>query len=306
MIPALNIRAPAVAIRFQPANDAPPSTPELPALAGSLARRQERRWPEAMFERRLDLSGLAWSDESPTAARHDALLRQLIIEEAERMLLEVRSGEVACRIQLFRDRFQIDSAAAMQDWLAHAGIGFDQLTSFFRAEILMEKVEQLHWARIERELEVHRGLLSACAGLRRPAGDTSDMDRTFTPEAPETSDICALMGRNSNGRALRRRLVLRVLAARDLERRGLSVLRGDVEETCDRFRESFGFFHASEMLSWLFFSGLSQEAFTRQMQDFSAVLKLEQQSSDVIAAGISLCNAVKSVAAWAERRARAR
>jgi hypothetical protein len=305
MILALTTRAPDVAIRFQPANDTPLGTPDQPTLVGSLARRKERRWPEVMTGPRLDLSSLAWSDESPTAARHDALLRQLILEEAARTRIDLRNGEVACRIQLFRDRFRIHSAAAMRDWLAHAGITFDKLASFFRAELLMEKVEQAHWARLEREIEVHTALLKACAELRRPPAGASDGDLGAAFMDLATSDIRALMGQESSGRALRRRLLLRVLATRELWRRGLTLLPGEVEEMSDRFRRSFGLLQPSETRRWLSSSGLSQEAFTRQMWDFAAVIKLEQERADAIAAGITLGNAISSVGAWSGRRGRA-
>jgi hypothetical protein len=305
MITALGIRAPAVAIRFQPANDTPLGAPDLPTLAGSLARRKERRWPEAVSEPRLDLCGLAWSDESPTAARHAALLRQLIVEEAKRTRIDLRTGEVACRIQLFRDQFRIHSAAAMRDWLAHAGITFDKLAGFFRAELLMEKVEQAHWARLEREREAHAALLVACAELRRPRAGSSAGDQDAAFMAHATSDIRALMGQESSDRALRRRLLLRVLATRELWRRGRTLPPGEVDEMSARFRASFGLVQASETRRWLSSSGLSQEAFSRQMWDFAAVIKLEQERADAIAAGITLGNAIKTAGAWSARRGRA-
>jgi hypothetical protein len=294
MIPSLHTPARAVAIRFQPVHDLSLGTLDLPIIAGRLARREERRWPEATSSPRLDLSGLCSSDTSPTAARHEALLRKLVVEEAERMGIELRPGEIACQIQLFRDRFRLDSVATMRDWLDHAGLTFDKLASLFRAELLVDKVEQLHWAHIERELEAHRALLSACADLRRPSS------------SQEAEKISALLGQDCADRILRRRILLRVLAEHELSRRGLRVLRDEIEATLDCFRECFGRPPAAEMTSWLTVSGLSQEAFSRHLQDFTTVLKLDLLRADAIEAERALCNAVKTVVAWAPRRASAR
>lgn len=213
------------------------------------------------------------------------------MEEAERRAIELRPGEVACQIQLFRDRFRIDSAATMREWLDHAGLTFDKLASFFRTELLIDKVEQLHRARLESGLAAHRALVSACAGLGRPS------------PGQEGEKIRALMGQNCPDRVLRRQILLRVLATDELSRRGLPALPDEIEATSDRFRECLGLLPAAEMTSWLTVSGLSQEAFTCHMQDFTTVLKLDLLRVGATETERLLCAAVKSVVAWAPRRA---
>jgi hypothetical protein len=119
----------------------------------------------------------------------------------------------------------------------------------------------------------------------------------------EGEEISALMGKDSADHILRRRILLRVLAEREIMRRGLPLLEDEIEDTSDRFRECFGLFESGEMMSWLTFSGLNQEAFTRQMRDFAAVIKLDLLSSDALEDGRALCKAVRTVTAWVQRSA---
>lgn len=290
MITALKTNRPEVAIRFQPANDGAQGAP---MLAGVVPRDTRRSAEQVAWHESGDLGALSSARESTIAARHDALLQKLAVEEAERARIDLRSGEVAWRIHALRDRYGLDSAAAMQDWLRQAGITFEQLSAFFRAEILVEKIEQLYAARINHELELHRALLSACAGLGRPIA------------AQEGDEMAAFMGDEGDMRSLRRRILLRMLASRELARVGAAADRREVEAMSDRFRECFGLFQASEMMSFLTFSGLSHESFTRQMRELASVRKLDLEGEAEVDERVALGRAVKTVAAWSERNRKA-
>ncbi len=291
MIPALKLRSPSVAIHY-PANDGSAAALETPVIRGSLVRNDPRRLTEVAadyFGRPTGLDIFAWNQISPATDRHEALLRKLTIEDAERIQLDLSSGEVACRIQLFRDRFQLESVTTMRGFLSHAGMTFERLASFFRAEALVDRMEQLYAASIEREMNLHRAFLSACAGLSRRSERPAPIDDLMDPGLPE--------------RALRRRLLLGRLAMREIERRGAPDFAAEVNEAIERFRERFGLLHADDLARWIERSGLTKEAFAQQMQAFAAVLRLERENAASIAEGIKLCQAVRSIGTWPGRGA---
>jgi hypothetical protein len=296
MIPALKLRGPSVSIRLQPANDdGAVGALNLAVMSGAVASEGPRWWTEVQSDHFLGAMGqgsLPWGVQSSSADRHGALLRKLVVEEAQRLKLELKPGEVAWRIQVFRDQFRLDSVAAMQDWLSHAGITFDKLVSFFRAEALVEKVEQLYGAGIEREVERYRAFLSECETLSRCTSDRA------------ADGLFEKLGQDATDQALRRRILLGILASRELERRGISTIRAEVEAMSDRFRERFGLLHENEMMSWFGFSGMSYESFYRRMQEIAAVRRLERGSASAIAEGLSICDAVKTAASFAEHRAK--
>src|SRR5262249_3342038 len=103
MIPALKTSRPAVSIQVQPANDGDPrGTSDIPLIAG-IVRHEPRRWPEHLSWQK----GLTVPREgrSLVAGRHEALLQELGVEEAERCWIRLQPGEVACRIHAFRDQY---------------------------------------------------------------------------------------------------------------------------------------------------------------------------------------------------------
>jgi len=293
MIPALKLQGPIVAIRYQPANDG--ALASALALTHSLLSRDEARRPLATapdyFGRPVEIDVLAPRDPARVTDRHEALLRKLVVEEAARVRLDLQPGEVAWRIQLFRDRFRLDSAAAMQAFLAHAGITFDNLASFFRAEALVERLEQRYEASVARELEMHRSFLAACAALPRRASGEGD------------AGVDAMMMPGPSEKALRRRVLLGILASREMDRRGAAAFAGEIAKAAEGFRVRFGLDRENELASWLALAGLGEGGFAQRLEELAAVAHLARESEAALEAGLRLGAAVRSVTTLPRRAA---
>ena len=210
-------------------------------------------------------------------------MRKLVIEEAELVGLELQPGEVACRIHLFRDRFRLDSAASMQAFLAHAGITFDKLASLFRAEVLVERMEQLCEASVARELESYRAFLSACPPPMHAAGDAD-------------ASVDALLLPSPSEKALRRQVLLGILAARAVARRADAAIlaeasRAVVEDLTARLGPRRG----DETTSWDAFADLAEGSFAKRVEELAAITTLAREGSSAIDEGLRLASAVRSV-----------
>lgn len=284
MISALKLQGPNVAIRFQPANDS--------SLGSALTHTHEAHARELgrgqtsvpdCFGRPMELEILTPQDAESGTDQREALLRKLVVEEAARVGLELQPGEVACRIQLFRDRFRLDSTASMQAFLTHAGITFDKLASLFRAEALVERMEQLCEASVDQELEGYRAFLSACTSRRYAADDAdASVDAMLTPSPSE--------------KALRRQVLLGILAARALSRRSDDAVLAEasrvvVENLSARLRARRG----DETTSWDAFTDLGEGSFAKRVEEIAAITTLAREGSSAIEEGLRLASAVRSV-----------
>jgi hypothetical protein len=294
MIPALKLPGPNVAIRFQPANDGTLDG-ALACTHGAWAR--EQGWPRACvpdcFGRPVEIEALTLRDAERGNDRREALLRKLVVDEAARVGLELQPGEVACRIQIFRDRFRLDSTASMQAFLDHAGITFEMLASVFRAEALVERMEQLCEASIAHELKGYRAFLAACAtSTRRAAGDAN---------ASVDAMMAAMMAPSRSEKALRRQVLLGMLAARAVARRGgavLSATTGAVAESHTarlRSRQGDDLRQGDEPPRRRAFVDLGEDAFAKRIEELAAITTLAHEGAAAIDEGLRLADAVRSV-----------
>lgn len=284
MIPALKLRGPNVAIRFQPANDG--------TRGGALARTHDVRTRELglaqtsvpdCFGRPIEIEILSPQDAERGDDRREALLRKLVVEEAEHVGLELQPGEVACRIQLFRDRFRLDSTASMQAFLTHAGITFDKLASLFRAEALVERMEQLCEASVAQELESYRAFLSACTSPSYAAGDAD-------------ASVDAMLAPSPSEKALRRQVLLGILAARAVARRSDAAILAEASRTVvENLSARLGLRRGDETTSWDAFADLGEGSFAKRVEELAAITTLARECSSAIDEGLRLASAVRSV-----------
>jgi hypothetical protein len=87
-------------------------------------------------------------------------------------------------------------------------------------------------------------------------------------------------------KVVRKKVLLRLLAVREMSRLGILLTDDQVHEMACDFRRQFGLLSEAETRAWLDFAGLSVEEFTQVMSDFAAIRVLERLYRTAIDRGV--------------------
>ncbi|HIK07979.1 MAG TPA: MBL fold metallo-hydrolase [Trichormus sp. M33_DOE_039] len=123
-------------------------------------------------------------------------------------------------------------------------------------------------------------------GTGEIAVDQNDLDNIHLEKVPtsleSTDDLQILMRLGENDRVISKKVLLAYLAVKEAERLGLNISDAEIQAMSDSFREQFDLQDSDATEEWLKAAGLSLEAYSAVMRDFTAVLKLEQHYTSVI------------------------
>lgn len=104
------------------------------------------------------------------------------------------------------------------------------------------------------------------------------------PKALENPDDLQILTRlGENDKVISKKVLLAYLAVQEAERLGLKISDAEIQAMSDSFREQFDLQDSQATEEWLKAVGLSVEAYSAVMRDFTAVLKLEKHYTNVIA-----------------------
>ncbi|WP_427159570.1 MBL fold metallo-hydrolase [Aliinostoc sp. HNIBRCY26] len=98
--------------------------------------------------------------------------------------------------------------------------------------------------------------------------------------SPDDIQILTRLGENAG--VISKKVLLAYLAVKEAERLGLNISDAEIQAMSDSFREQFNLQDSQATEQWLKEAGLSLEAYSAVMRDFTAVLKLEQHYTSVI------------------------
>jgi hypothetical protein len=118
------------------------------------------------------------------------------------------------------------------------------------------------------------------------ADDQTELDNIQLEKVPTSlespDDLQILMRLGENDKVISKKVLLAYLAVKEAERLGLNISDAEIQAMSDSFREQFDLQDSDATEEWLKAAGLSLEAYSAVMRDFTAVLKLEQHYTSVI------------------------
>jgi L-ascorbate metabolism protein UlaG (beta-lactamase superfamily) len=273
------------------------------------ARVSGSRWPYAASGGAAPgLPGDQPAEETAAALRKRGLLDVLSRLEAERSSLVPGPDDVQRRARRFRERFGLLGADTMMRWLEFAGMTVASFSDFIFSTTLIERIEA-SWSRaIAGGLVDHRRLQTVHAFARRRAASDSTGARSApdatgapAPRARVTADDLAGFVREGESEAVsRKKVLLRLLADRELEAGGVALHPGEVDAATAGFRRLFGLDAEDDFTAWLASAGLRREEVEAAMSSFAAALRLEEAHAQEVAACARRIVAARSVYRWEE------
>ena len=207
--------------------------------------------------------------ETLTTLREKQLLRLLARQAAERLGWRVTAEEVQDRGDRFRVQHGLASPAATRAWMAAEGLTEEAFSLHVRDTCVIERLQRLHGQEIEAGLPDQ--LRVATAGRPEP------------PDAPDAPDPPSPIIRGGERLAvIRKKVLLRVLAAREAARLGTTMAAEDVQRLADALRRASGLDAADSWQAWLAAEELSEDAFLAVVRELAAVERLEAVYADEI------------------------
>ncbi|MBD2451008.1 MBL fold metallo-hydrolase [Nostoc sp. FACHB-152] len=119
--------------------------------------------------------------------------------------------------------------------------------------------------------------------LRHFGAETIPLEELETLNSSENPDDIQILTRlGENDGVISKKVLLAYLAVKEAERLGLNISDAEIQAMSDSFREQCDLQDSQATEQWLKEAGLSLEAYSAVMRDFTAVLKLEQHYTSVI------------------------
>jgi hypothetical protein len=211
--------------------------------------------------------------ETLAALREKQLLRLLARREAERLGWGLSPEEVQDRGDRFRVERGLGSPAATRAWMAAEGLTEAAFWRFVQDTCLVERLQRLHGPEIDAGLPDQLRVATAGhptveAEPRPPASDGA-----ATPGADAVSNPVVRGGERLA--VIRKKVLLRLLAAREMERLRIPIGPEDVERIAAAIRRASGLETAERWQAWLATEGLSEETVAAILREFAAVERLE-------------------------------
>jgi len=223
--------------------------------------------------------------ETTAALREKQLLRLLARREAERLDWQLGPEEVQDRGDRFRVERGLASPAATHAWMAAEGLTEAAFWGFVQDTCLIERLQRLHGPEIDAGLPDQ--LRVATAGhpegqAETAPGAASDGATARGADAPGAVSNPVVRG-GERLAVIRKKVLLRLLAAREAARLGIPVGPEDVERIAATIRRASGLETAERWQAWLAAEGLSEETVAAILSEFAAVERLEARFEAEIA-----------------------
>lgn len=204
--------------------------------------------------------------------RERQLLRLLARREAERLGWQLTTDEV----QDLGDRFRVERGLASPDatraWMEAEGLSEAAFWRHVQDACLIERLHRMHAQEVEAGLPDE--LRIATAGHHRSSGPPTE-ERAATRPEPGRADPDGVVRGAERLAVVRKKVLLRLLAAREATRLGLAIAPEDVERVAWTIREASRLDAADRWATWLAAEHMSEQAFLAAVREFVAVEQVE-------------------------------